>query len=161
MIRIFFFAALVSGCGLGVHGYSASYTMPTSGTLPAQNWEESSAEISAPVSSMDAFTCDPSFQLGLHNRSREHDAVVKIHQIFSDGTVNTSLEVEIPRGGTRIMCLPDVGEYDLEIGLFAISHGEPHPVGCYTAHQSYSAFVGVSGRHEYNVDDFSARGGRC
>lgn len=159
MNKFFIFAIFMTGCGLGVHGYSASYTREG-----RQNWraEErmSSTELAVPVSSMNPLGCDPSFQLELRNRSENHDAVVNIHRLVSDGTALITA-VSIPRTGSRIICLPDVGEYDLEIELYAVSLGAPQPVGCYRVRQSYSAFVGVAGRHEYNIDDFSARGGRC
>lgn len=158
------FAIFLSGCGLGVHGYSASYTAPSSYRGQQQDWETGErphgTELAVPLSPMNQFGCDPSFQLGLRNRSREHDAVVNIHRLISDGSSQTTT-VSVPRGGERIVCLPDVGEYELEVELFAMNLGEPRRVGCYTATQSYSAFVGVAGRHEYWIDDFSARGGRC
>lgn len=150
---------LLSGCGLSTYGYSSRYSAAPYGR-GTQSEYVSGSEIAVPVSSMNPLGCDPSFQLELRNRSENHDAVVNIHRLVSDGTALISA-VSIPRSGSRIICLPDVGEYDLEIELYAISLGAPRQVGCYTVRQSYSAFVGVSGRHEYNIDDYSARGGRC
>lgn len=148
-----------SGCGLSAYGYSTRYSAEPYGR-ESQSEYVSGSGIAVPVSSMNALGCDPSFQLELRNRSEYHDAVVNIHRLLSDGTALITA-ASIPRGGSRIICLPDVGEYDLEIELYAVSLGAPRPVGCYTVRQSYSAFVGVAGRHEYNIDDLSARGGRC
>ncbi len=166
MNKIIVFAVFLSGCGLGVRGYSASYTSGPSSYSRGrpQDWrseeQASYTELAAPISPMNPMGCDPSFQLGLRNQSREHDAVVHVNRLISDGTVQTTT-VSIPRGGERIVCLPDIGAYELEIELFAMSLGRPQRVGCYLVQQSYSAFVGVAGRHEYNIDDFSVRGGRC
>jgi len=157
------FAIFLSGCGLGVHGYSASYTAPNYRNQQ-QNWraeeQMSGTELAVPISSMNQFACDPSFQLGLRNQSRNHDAVVNIHRMISDGTTATTT-VSVPRGGERIVCLPDVGEYEFEIELFAMSLGEPRRVGCYSWQREITSFVGVAGRHIQNITDESARGGRC
>lgn len=149
----------LSGCGLSTYGYSARYSAEPYGRL-SQSEYASGSGIAVPVSAMNPLGCDPSFQLELRNRSEHHDAVVNIHRLISDGTALITA-VSIPRGGSRIICLPDVGAYEFEIELFAISLGEPRRVGCYTWQREITAFVGVEGRHVQNITDESAIGGRC
>lgn len=159
-----FFAIFLSGCGLGVHGYGASYTAPAPyyNQGGEQNWRTEEhphgTEIAVPISPMNELGCDPSFQLGLRNRSENHDAVVNVHRTISDGTAQATT-VSVPRGGERIICLPDVGSYEFEIELFAMSLGEPRRVGCYTWQREFTAFVGIEGRHVQNITD--EIGGRC
>lgn len=159
------FAIFLSGCGLGVHGYGATYSAPPSYYQRAeqQTWRAEEhphgTEIAVPVSPMNELGCDPSFQLGIVNQS-SHDAVVNLHRMISDGTTQMTT-VSVPRGGERIVCLPDVGAYELEVEFFAISLGEPRRVGCYSRQREFSTFVGVSGRHMQYLNDVSARGGRC
>ncbi len=162
MNRIIITAVLLSGCGLTTHGYSARYSTPVYQGRSGEMSEESYAgtEIAVPVSPMNPWGCDPSFQLEIRNRSENHDAAVNIHRLVSDGTTLVTA-VNIPRGGARIICLPDVGEYELEVQLFAMNLGAPRIVGCYSDRRTFSTFVGVLGRHEHNISDFRARGSHC
>lgn len=155
-LTIFFISFFLTACGVSTYQHDMRYDGPSNGAYGAS----SGGYAAAPISPANTWGCDPSFQLELKNRSADHDAVVNIHQLVSDGT-SFETAVNVPRRGSRIICLPDIGEYNLEIQLFAINMGAPRLVGCYSRHQSYSAFVGVAGRHEYWIDDFSARGGRC
>ncbi|MBI2002989.1 hypothetical protein HYT45_04080 [Candidatus Uhrbacteria bacterium] len=143
-------AAFLCSCGYSTYQYDTPHSQSYGDYGGEASYAASSAQIAVPVSPANQWGCALPLQLEIRNPSREYDVVVHAHRLVDDGTTFET-SVNVPRAGSRIICLPDIGAYSFETEYYLISHGVPQLMGCGIERAEYGFYTNYDGRHGFRV----------